>query len=504
MRFQLTALLTIVLTLSAFSQKLISFEKLKSYSPAGLDSFVVDNLGVPPALLGLELDYPVDYYRVIYETPYGHPDSIVRAAGAVCMPKNVACGVPISSWGHGTTSNRSGGASSMNGHNWQIGPIFAGTGYLVCIPDYVGLGDYRDTSVKIHPYQHEFTQANTNVNILRAARQLADTLGIELNEEVFLFGYSQGGYVTAATHKLIETELSNEFQITASAPMAGSYDLTGVQTRELLSDSMYATPGYLPYLIYGWWHVYPDFRATYPDPHAVFRSPFDTIFPVVYFDDGDPNTNDDNKGIGFIDNILRANGAGVPKLMMKDSILQAFVNDSVNHPLRLILAENELVYGWVPEAPLRMYYCEEDEQVPFENALVAYDVWTNAGATNVSKQRMDTDASPLMHTPCAQPALIAAKLYFDSLRTVCTGIAENILENRVSIYPNPSVNSVSIRLLDYENTNVLVTDLTGREVIQLSLSQETTELGISNWAKGIYFFRFENELGRTTKKFIKN
>ncbi len=495
MRILFTTVLSVLLISSAFAQ-LISYEKLESYTIAGLDTFIENELGVPPSLIGLDIDYPVDYYRVVFETPYGHPDSIVRATGAICMPRGVDCGSPISSWGHGTQTRRSRAASTMNGGTWQIGPTFASTGYIVCLPDFVGLGAGYDTTVRVHPYQHEFSQAHNTLNILRAARQLADTLGVNLNGDVFLFGYSQGGYVTAATHKLIEAEHAAEFQITASAPMSGSYDMTGVQAQEILSDSVYATPGYLPFLLYGWYELYPSLQAAYPDVDKIFKSPFDTLLPPAFFED--------DLSIGTINQLCANNGGAVPKNMIQDSILQAFLDDSLSHPLRVALADNDLVYNWVPQAPLRMYYCEADEQVPFENTLVAYDVWTNAGATNVSKQRLDSDASPLMHTPCAQPALIAAKSFFDSLRIECTNISENFLNDRISIYPNPSMNEVSIRFAEYTNTTVLITDLAGREVQQIVLSRETTELNISNWTKGVYFFRFENNLGRTTKKLIKN
>ena len=53
--------------------------------------------------------------------------------------------------------------------------IFAAFGYVVCAPDFVGLGD----SPGVHPYVHAKTEASAAIDMLRAARELDadDTFG---------------------------------------------------------------------------------------------------------------------------------------------------------------------------------------------------------------------------------------------------------------------------------------------------------------------------------------
>ena len=68
---------------------------------------------------------------------------------------------------------------------------------------------------------------------------------IQFNEQLFLEGYSEGGYVTMAAVKEIEENLSHEFNITMSFPMAGAYDLSGVLVDLMLSEEVYPDPYYL-------------------------------------------------------------------------------------------------------------------------------------------------------------------------------------------------------------------------------------------------------------------
>ena len=72
-----------------------------------------------------------------------------------------------------------------------------------------------------------------------------------------------------------------------------------------------------------------------------------------------------------------------------------------DHPFFLALQAND-VYQWVPESPLKMYYCTQDEQVFYDNALVA-EAWMNDnGATEVST----VNGGPLDHGGCALLAIL--------------------------------------------------------------------------------------------------
>ena len=52
------------------------------------------------------------------------------------------------------------------------------------------------------------------------------------------------------TAKLIQENYSNEFNVVALAPMSGPYDLKVTMVDLMLSNDPYATPGYLPFLLF--------------------------------------------------------------------------------------------------------------------------------------------------------------------------------------------------------------------------------------------------------------
>ena len=63
-------------------------------------------------------------------------------------------------------------------------------------------------------------------DMIRASREVCRELGILLNSQLFgrLFA---GRHATMALHRMIEGQHSDEFTVTASAPAARAYDLSG-------------------------------------------------------------------------------------------------------------------------------------------------------------------------------------------------------------------------------------------------------------------------------------
>lgn len=463
------------------SQTVISYTLLKTFSKAQIDSVLTAN-GIPPGIV--DIKYDVDIFKVLYRTPYKHPDSLVQASGAIVLPRNVGCGVPLAMWGHGTESKINNVASRLEGGQWEIGIGFASTGYAIALPDFLGMGD-KDPKVIIHPYQHAYHEANTSVNILRASREISATENVSLNGQLFLFGYSQGGYVTAATAKEIQTNLSSEFQVTGAVPMSGSYDIDGAQYDMIKSDSAYATPAYLPYLVLGYNSV---LGTLFNTPSDILKSPYDTLLPPLFYAG--------NKSIGQM-NVL---SNPVPKKMFKDSIVNAIFADSL-HPFRVALRDNNLVKGWVPQFPIRLFYCTPDEQVTYLNSEVAYAAWTAGGAPNLAKK----DIGNFSHNGCAQLAVLNAKFFFDSLRTGCTtSIKETAKDVALSLYPNPAQNSISIITNEsLQDASIAIYALDGKVQQNVSFSGTITEVDIRNLTSGIYLLKLSSGNSIYTKRFVK-
>lgn len=468
--------LFLAMYLGTFAQgEIVSYYKINTLNFTQLDSIL--NIFNAQGLIAPS--YELDVYKVLYKTPYRHIDSLVTVSGAMVVPKNTECPVPFSIYMHGTASNRT-GVPSYGSTEINIGLLFGMLGNIVVLPDYLGLGD-SDTSVIIHPYIHAWSQANTSINMIRAGRHMEDSLGITDNGQLFLFGYSQGGFATAATLREIETNYPNEFNVTAAAPMSGAFDLNGAQKDQILSDSVYATPGYLPFVILSYQSIYGNL---YDSIQQVLKSPYDSVMPALFYAK--------QKGIGYINNQCTP----VAKHMLQDTTLANFEADSL-HPLRVALNESDLM-DWAPQAPVKLFYCSQDEQVTPLNSENAYTQWRANGAPNVEKQNL----GPYTHGGCVDKALINGLAYFNTFRAGCVGITEaNDLE--LDIYPNPTAGLVVLQTKAKDGGAVTIQNLLGQQVYagQIEPGQAQT-LDLSYLTPGTYIVRMVQGDKVSSKKLI--
>lgn len=85
---------------------------------------------------------------------------------------------------------------------------------------------------------------------------------------------------------------------------------------------------------------------------------------------------------------------------------------------------------------------------------------------------------------------------------IITGFEESKTENKITIYPNPASNYVSILNID-RNIEYKILDNTGKNIKQGRISG-SSKIDIKNFAKGIYFIELKNYNVKTTKTIIKN
>ena len=190
------------------------------------------------------VQYGIDAYKIQYLTNDINGDESI-ASGLIVVPSNNNCSWSLTTYLHGTETLKENVPSRLS-NEASIGYYASAIiGSVVALPDYLGLGD----SPGLHPYIHSETEASASLEMLRATREFCENHAIYLNDDLFIFVYSQGGHATLALQKLIEEENIEEFIITASIPMAGPYDVSGVQTDLLTNGENYPAPYYLPYLI---------------------------------------------------------------------------------------------------------------------------------------------------------------------------------------------------------------------------------------------------------------
>ena len=424
---------------------------------------------------GITPNYSVDYYKIVYNTTDASGAPTI-ASGGFGIPNNAPCDTfALGLYCHGTSLNKD-EVPSRNNYEAIVGKLFASKGFIMCCPDYLGMGD----SPGLHPYVHGETEATASIDMLRAVREyLSDSMGIQDNGEVFITGYSQGGHAAMATHKYIEENgLLSEFNVVASAPASGPYDMSGSQSELLLSNDPYSNPGYVVYLLASYQEVYGNLYNTYAD---VLKFPYDTIVPPFF--DGNNYSLDMGDLNPLLPNQLED--------LIEDTVLQNFNADS-NHALWIALRDNDN-YNWVPQRPVRMYYCTLDEQVDYTNALEA-DSYMNAnGAPNVSSSNI----GPSNHSDCAIPALLGAFYwaadYISSCAFVGVEEAEESLE--IKVYPNPASIDVTV-----DATHAVefyrISDLQGKLLKSESVQSTQFTITTSDLSSGIYLLTLIDDSGK--------
>jgi hypothetical protein len=225
-RSLLLTLLLLSTYCSAFAVEIISSTLVKTFSIAELQDFYKKKK-VPAFIVPVR--YGVDIYKILYKTPNENGE-LVKASGLFFIPQNFKGSMPVISYQHGTIIKKTDAPSNLKGE-YIIGLGLACDGYAVSMPDYLGLGEGEGR----HLYLHAETEASASIDMLRAGKQYAREHNIALNDMLFLAGYSQGGHATMAMHKMIQEKYTDEFTVTASAPMSGPNDLGGIQSASIAS-----------------------------------------------------------------------------------------------------------------------------------------------------------------------------------------------------------------------------------------------------------------------------
>jgi hypothetical protein len=423
------------------------------------------------------IQFGVSYYKVTYTTPdlLGQPDT---ASGLLVVPADPTKAYPRLVYQHGTSSSKTNVPSNYGnpgGGEGDVGLLFGGMGYVALAPDYLGLGESRG----FHPYVHAGSEASAAIDLLRASDAFIAQHGVAVNQQLFITGYSQGGHGAMALHRALETQLSNEFTVTAAAPMSGPYSLSGAMRDLILSQEEYFYPAYIPNTALSFQTVYGNIFNQLTD---IFKQPYATYIANYFtgqIDLGALNSQ-------LINALTLHTGASVPVRMLQDNVVQDIQNNP-GHPINLALAAND-VHNWAPQAPTRLFYCSGDDQVPFQNSLQARDSLQAAGAPDVMAMNVQPGAD---HGACVTPALTNTLFFFGSyqeLGTVGTGPAPTLAGVKLS--PNPASGFVTLENLPGEGT-VSIVDLRGQSHLSSYVPKGEARLDVSRLSAGVYRVKFE-------------
>lgn len=314
----------------------------------------VSGMDIDPAIVL----YDVDIYNVTYITTYKGQE--IEASGLVVLPKTPD-DLPMISFQRGTTVRQSDAPSlrSKNSEEVISYAALASMGFITVVPDMIGFGESDEI---FHPYYVEEPTATAVIDMLRAAATLAEEKQITFDNRLFLAGYSQGGYSTLATHKAIEADPLEGFELIASFPGAGGYDITHMQ-KYLFALDTYSDPYYLAY-------VGLSYQSYYEEPGLLtdfFNEPYASRIPSLF--DGVKSGSDINAELT----------ENIPALV-KAEVLTDFETAPKLEALREKFEANSLI-NWTPTLPIHMYHGDADMTIPLENSVVTYQNLLDNGAS---------------------------------------------------------------------------------------------------------------------------
>lgn len=336
------------------SVKLISFSNRSSYSKEQLQSFAM--VAGYQNLAGL-INSGAKTYFVEYQTKFKGSD--ITASGLIHVPDSIYPNTPLLSFQHGTMFEKSNAPSSAPSGSSTV--LFAAAGYVVIEPDYIG---YGSSSNFFHPYYHQNYSSGCVIDFIKASKEFLTKKEKPFSNSLFLAGYSEGGYVTLATHKEIQNNPSHNLTIKATAAGAGGYDLNGMLD-QLSENNIYTYPAYLAFVIQ-------SFDTTYN-----LSQSFDYFFNTEYA----------HKFPELIDGLK--SGSHINSELTNDlnDLLnpEFYSNLKGNQPyfFKDLLAKNSIM-PWNSTAPIRLYHGTSDEIIPFSNSESVYAGFLSSGSTSVN------------------------------------------------------------------------------------------------------------------------
>ncbi len=321
--------------------------------------------------------YAVKTYRIVYETEDSNGDS-VEASGLLAVPqKSSSRKSPLVVHLHDTITKNNFAPSYLYQASNNISKA-ASLGYIVIAPDYIGYGKSNNET---HPYLHEKTLVSSTIDMMKASKQWLKNHNRPINKQVFIEGYSEGGYAAMATHKKIEKDYRDDFTITASVPGGGPYDLSAtVQTlidREKLED-----PVSIAFIIKAYNDIYSS---------DLLNAAIKPAFRSIVRDDinnGSYDTSELNDLLGYQTHSF-----------LKDSFIQD-MRDGTETRLSKNLRRNNL-YDWKPKTTMRIVHGEDDKVIPYDNAVKTVDEMIANGATNIELIACDVSPFKARHDICS-------------------------------------------------------------------------------------------------------
>ena len=287
----------------------------------------------------------IKVYYVEYASTYVDGEPIVLS-GLVCAPDDASRTSMMVSIQNGTLVKHSNAPSKdLDNPAFLLMQAMAGLGYVIVIQDYIGFGA---SEAYPHPYHVKLLFQSTVKDMLIATQEMAESgeYPFQLSGELFLAGYSLGGWASLVSHNHLENDPIDGLTLIGSACGAGAYNLLDIK-KYLFEHTNYRQPYYVALLFSG----YTSVGAIQDDLSLFFSEPYASRIPDLI--DGEHSSSQINSQLT----------SNIPELLSQ-RLLAEFDIHTDYAPLKQALIDNSQA-AWVNKAPIHLFHGDADENVPF-------------------------------------------------------------------------------------------------------------------------------------------
>lgn len=263
---------------------------------------------------------------------------------------------------------------------WNCNPIALAKALddaLVVCPDYEGYGisSHRD-----HPYLAHDLNARQSVDaVLAAIDYINSKKGIKMSKGYYLenYGYSQGAGIALAVHKYIENSLPaqdrEKINLRLTYCGGGPYD-PELTMRKYFEQDAISYPAIIPATLIGNMSAYPEYfkgirLEDFFSDAFLATGTIDRIRSKQYTID---EVNE------YINKALGSNKCS--DILRPEAFDPA---DPLNIAFSRSLSRSCVARGWTPVARVNIMHSREDQIVPMENALSAYEGLSDGNVSEI-------------------------------------------------------------------------------------------------------------------------
>ena len=276
---------------------------------------------------------------------------------------------------HSTTADINNASGDRSEEAYGAITAFAGNDWVLAMPDYLGYG----VNKKPHPYALGKLNAQSGIDMIRAARELAKKLNLPVASPINITGYSEGGGNSMWLGRALDEKFNclgcpePDMIPTRVAPMSGPYDMSGATAMSFVemqpiaeSENITVKPTLLAFAGIATAQVVKPRISASSLLQDELASQAKGLFPGPYSDNdvGARMLTVAIDQFGYLGEGEDISLVPRPDKLLQSSLVEAITTQNYNNPAMKVWQQNNAV-DWSPNVPIYMLGVIQDPLVPF-------------------------------------------------------------------------------------------------------------------------------------------